>query len=93
MTTETELEELLSQGSPWFTLLFSVVLAPVMEELIFRKVLIDRTIYMEIKQQLCYPVFFLACFTGIFISFSMLSGADIYISKYASQSESIEKLI
>jgi membrane protease YdiL (CAAX protease family) len=39
-----ELEELLSQGSPWFTLLFSVVLAPVMEELIFRKVLIDRTI-------------------------------------------------
>ena len=64
-----ELEELLSQGSPWFTLLFSVVLAPVMEELIFRKVLIDRTIVYGDKAAVVLSGLLFGVFHGNFHQF------------------------
>ncbi len=64
-----ELEELLSQGSPCFTLLFSVVLAPVMEELIFRKVLIDRTIVYGDKAAVVLSGLLFGVFHGNFHQF------------------------
>lgn len=37
-------ESVLDGASPWLVFLFTVIIAPVMEELIFRKILIDRAV-------------------------------------------------
>ena len=41
---ENELTEIITGISPWLTLFFVVICAPVMEELIFRKLLVERTV-------------------------------------------------
>ncbi|WP_294902059.1 CPBP family intramembrane glutamic endopeptidase [uncultured Eubacterium sp.] len=64
-----ELGDLMSQGSPWLTLIFSVILAPVMEELIFRKVLIDRTIVYGDKAAVVLSGLLFGIFQGNFHQF------------------------
>lgn len=78
------LEDLMSQGSPWLTLVFSVILAPVMEELIFRKVLIDRTIVYGDKAVVVLSGLIFGIFHGNFHQFFYAFGlgcvfAYIYI--------------
>ena len=84
-----ELEELpVPEECPWFTFTFSVVLAPVMEELIFRKVLIDRTIVYGDKAAVVLSGLLFGVFHGNFHQFFYASDWDAYLLMYISAPES-----
>ena len=63
------LDSLMSNGSPWFNLLFTVILAPVMEEFVFRKVMIDRTIVYGDKAAILLSGLMFGLFHGNFHQF------------------------
>ena len=63
------LDSLMSNGSPWFSFLFTVILAPVMEEFIFRKVMIDRTIVYGDKAAIVLSGLMFGLFHGNFHQF------------------------
>lgn len=60
------LQDMMMNESGWTTFLFSVILAPVLEELIFRKVLIDRTIVFGDKTAIVLSGILFGLFHGNF---------------------------
>ena len=63
------LDSLMSNGSPWFSFLFTVILAPIMEEFVFRKVMIDRTIVYGDKAAILLSGLMFGLFHGNFHQF------------------------
>ncbi len=63
------LDSLMSNGNPWFNLLFTVILAPVMEEFVFRKDMIDRTIVYGDKAAIVLSGLMFGLFHGNFHQF------------------------
>lgn len=63
------LDSLMTGGSVWYNLLFTVILAPIMEEFIFRKVMIDRTIVYGDKTAVLVSGLMFGAFHGNFHQF------------------------
>lgn len=63
------LDSLMTGGSVWYNLLFTVILAPIMEEFIFRKALIDRTIVYGDKATVLLSGLMFGLFHGNFHQF------------------------
>ena len=63
------LDSLMTGGSVWYNLLFTVILAPIMEELIFRKALVDRAIVYGDKATVLLSGLMFGLFHGNFHQF------------------------
>ena len=63
------LDSLMSDGSLWFSFLFTVILAPIMEEFVFRKVMVDRTIVYGDKAAVLLSGLMFGLFHGNFHQF------------------------
>lgn len=56
--------EIIGQMPPWLLFLYSVIVAPIMEELVFRKALIDRTVQYGDKISILLSGLFFGLFHG-----------------------------
>ncbi len=63
------IDSMISSGSVWTTIVFAVILAPVMEELVFRKLLIDRVHVYGEKTAILVSAFTFGLFHGNFAQF------------------------